>query len=387
MMFYYQLLITSVLFVLLLIAVWNIYLFRKRKINFRNDSELPFVSILIPARNEEGNIRSCVESLLKQNYPDYEVIVLNDSSEDRTGEILGGLQNKYPMLKILQGKLLADGWTGKTYACKQLSEEAKGTWLLFTDADTTHNPESLRFAVSIALVRNTDLLTVFPKMIMKSFSEKLLMPMLFFTAFVLLPFYFVDKKGFTKFAIGVGPFMLFKKSAYDKIGGHDSVKNAIVEDVWLSRKIKEHGLRLAAADGQNMCSVRMYRNFKDIWNGFSKNIFAGFNFSAPALFTVNFMYLILFFMPFLFLINAVLNYQAGLTLTGLTLALAFIQVIILFLIRILLTLKFKLGFISTLLHPLGALIVPVIAFNSWRWIAAGKGSKWKGRIYQIKKPQ
>lgn len=380
-MFYYQLLITSILFVLFLIAVWNVYLFRNRKINIPEDSELPFLSILVPARNEEINICGCVESLLKQDYPNYEVIVLNDSSEDRTGEILCEIQNKYPKLKIMQGKPLAEGWTGKTYACKQLAENANGAWLLFTDADTRHNTDSLRGAMFTALERDADLLTVFPKMTMKTFSEKLLMPMLFFIAFVLLPFYFVDKKGFTKFAIGVGPFMLFKKSAYDKIGGHDSVKDAIVEDVWLSRKIKEHGLRLAAADGQYLCSVRMYRSFKDIWNGFSKNIFAGFNFSTPVLFTINFLYLILFFMPFVFLIMyASFNYQTGFALT-----LIIIQVIILYLIRILLSLRFKLGFISTLLHPLGAFMVPVIAFNSWRWIASGKGSMWKGRIYQNKK--
>jgi chlorobactene glucosyltransferase len=379
-MFYYQLLITSILFVLLLIAVWNIYLFRKRILDVPDDSMLPFVSILVPARNEELNIRDCVESLLQQDYPNYEVIILNDSSDDKTSEILDEIKNKNPKLVILQGKPLAEGWTGKTYACKQLAENANGAWLLFTDADTRHKPCSLRGAMNIAIERNSDLLTVFPKMIMKTFSEKLLMPMLFFIAFVLLPFYFVDKKGFTKFAIGVGPFMLFKRSAYEKIGGYDSVKNAIVEDVWLSRKIKEHGLRLAAADGQNLCSVRMYRNFKEIWNGFSKNIFAGFNFSTPVLFTINFLYLILFFLPFVFLLMyATSNYQAGLTLI-----LVFIQVIILYLIRILLTIKFKLGFISTLLHPLGAFMVPVIAFNSWRWIASGKGSKWKGRIYQIK---
>ena len=291
------------------------------------------------------------------------------------------LQSRYPELKILQGKPLENGWTGKTFACSQLAESAKGEWLLFTDSDTKHKPESLGRAINTALDRNADLLTVFPEMTMKTFPERLLMPLLFFIAFVLLPFYFVDKKGFTKFAIGVGPFMLFKKSAYEIIGGHESVKNAIVEDVWLSRKIKEHRLRLAAADGQGFCSVRMYRGFKDIWNGFSKNIFAGFNFSSPVLFSINFMYLILFFLPFVFF---VLYVSSGFQAEPVYI-LVYIQLIFLYLIRILLTVKFKLGYISTLLHPLGALMVPVIAFNSWRWIAAGKGSKWKGRIYQIKK--
>jgi chlorobactene glucosyltransferase len=132
------------------------------------------------------------------------------------------------------------------------------------------------------------------------------------------------------------------------------------------------------ADGQDLCSVRMYKNFKEIWEGFSKNIFAGFNYSAPALFSIIIVFLILFFAPFVFLIIELTENNLGLVFQ-----LTLIQVIILFLIRILLSIKFRLGLISTLLHPLGAFIVPVIAFNSWRWIAAGSGAKWKGRIYQI----
>src|SRR5204863_4982775 len=119
-----------------------------------------------------------------------------------------------------------------------------------------------------AIATNADMLTLMPRLTMISFAEKLIMPMLMFTITLLLPFYFVDKKGFRKFSIGIGPFMLFKRSAYEKIGGHASVKNALVEDVWLARKIKENGLKLVAADGQKEVSVRMYRNFTDIWNGF-----------------------------------------------------------------------------------------------------------------------
>ena len=377
-MIIYQSAITLILFVLFLIAVWNVYIFRTKK--YPPVSNPPFVSILVPARNEEVNIKQCVSSLLNQDYPNYEVIVLNDSSEDKTGEILNGIKSEYPKLKILQGRQLEEGWTGKTFACKQLADEAIGEWLLFTDADTTHLAGSLIGAMKIALGRDADLLSVFPEMVMKSFAEKIIMPMLFFIAFVLLPFHFVDKKGFTRFAMAVGPFMLFKRSAYDKIGGHASVKNAIVEDVWLSRKIKEHGLKLAVADGQSLCTVRMYRSFKEIWYGFSKNIFAGFNFSTPMLFTINFMYAVLFFLPFVF----IFQYFFSENKNEFEFVLVFIQVIILYLIRILLALKFKLGSVSTLLHPLGALAVPVIALNSWRWIASGTGAVWKGRIYQPK---
>jgi chlorobactene glucosyltransferase len=379
-MLIYHAAITSVLLVLFLIVIWNLYLFRKKEIPKVDDSKLPFVSILVPARNEEENIKNCVTSLLEQEYPNFEVVVLNDSSEDRTGDILKSIQQSYPGLKVITGKQLVEGWTGKTYACKQLAEEAKGEWLLFTDADTTHKKSSLKEAMYTALYRNADLLSVFPKNEMITFSEKLIMPMLYFTSFVLLPHYFVDKKGFVKFGMAVGPFMLFRRSAYDKIGGHESVKHSILEDVNIAKKIKAAGLRLVVADGQSRCTVRMYRNFKEIWNGFSKNIFAGFNYSAPILLTIDILYLLLFFLPFLFLVLYIIS---GFT-AGPAAVLVTAQVIILYLIRILLSLKFGLGFVSTLLHPLGALLVPVIALNSWRWIASGAGAKWKGRVYQIR---
>ncbi len=361
----------------MLICIWNLYILRRKNYPQIPDDKLPFVSVLIPARNEEHNIAQIVNSLLVQDYPSYEVIVLNDNSDDRTGEILLEIQGLHPELKILSGKPLEKGWTGKCFACKQLYEASKGEFILFTDADTLHNRNSLRDSITIALNRNADMVTLFPKMTMVSFAEKLIMPMLWFTVMLLLPFYFVDKKGFIKFSIGIGPFILFKRSAYAAIGGHDSVKNAIVEDVWLARKIKEHGLQLIVADGQHMLSVRMYRNFKEIWNGFSKNIFAGFEFSSIALFSVNLLYLLLFLIPFLlFFIQLSLQFSLNITLilTG-------IQVLILYFTRTIISARFKLGFISTLLHPVGALSVPLIAVNSWRWIKSGLGAKWKGRVY------
>lgn len=376
-MLYYNIFITAVLFALFIICIWNLYLLKRKKYPAFPGSALPFVSILVPARNEEHNIGSILGSLLKQDYPEYEVIVLNDSSEDTTGEIINEISKEFPRLKILNGKPLISGWTGKCYACKQLFDASKGEYILFTDADTIHNPDSLRDSVTIALNRKADMLTLFPKMIMRSFGEKLIMPMLWFTVMMLLPFYFVDKKGFTKFSIGIGPFMMFRRKAYEQIGGHESVKDAIVEDVWLARKIKEKGLQLIAGDGQDIFSVRMYRSFREIWNGFSKNIFAGFEYSTLMLFGINFIYILLFSLPFLLFFIALSSYNGldyAVILTGM-------QIAIIYLSRMLIAAKFKLGVISSFLHPFGAFFVPVIAFNSWRWIKSGKGAKWKGRTY------
>jgi chlorobactene glucosyltransferase len=376
----YNVFITAILFVLLIICIWNVFHIRDNK-NFIDDNHLfPFVSVLIPVRNEEHNIERIVTSLVKQTYPNYEIIILNDNSTDNTISILEKLKHRYPIIKIISGKPLENEWTGKCFACWQLYEASKGEYLLFTDADTYHTKDSIKNAVNIALHTNADLLTVFPKMEMKSFSEKLIMPMLWFTIFMLLPFYFIDKKGFTKFSVGVGPFMLFKRIAYEKIGGHKSVKSALVEDVWLARKIKENNLNLVVKNGYNLLSVRMYRNFKEIWNGFSKNIFAGFNFSSLALFLINLIYILLFIMPFILLfINLYLYFTFNNLLIFLTL-----QVVFIYFCRFILAYKFKLGYFSALLHPFGAAFVPIIAVNSWRWIKSGSGARWKDRTYKPK---
>ncbi len=376
-MLIYNLLVTAILAVLFLIFLSNLYMLRKKYPPNIPDDRLPFVSVLIPARNEERNIENILRSVLEQDYPNYEVIALNDNSEDRTGEIIDSLKVMFPKLKSINGKELENGWTGKCYACSQLYESARGEWLLFTDADTTHYNGSIRDSVELALYRGADLLTLLPRLEMKSVSEKIIMPMLMFTLMCLLPFYFVDKPGFRKYSLGIGPFMLFRRTAYEKIGGHESVKSALVEDVWLGRKIKEYGLKLVCEDGKNMLSVRMYRNFGEIWDGFSKNIFAGFNFSDLSLFGVNMTYFLLFFLPFvLLIIDIFLPFSSKINSI-----LLLIQIILLYLARILLSAKFKLGLISAFLHPLGALTVPVIAANSWRWFRFGKGAKWKGRVY------
>ena len=377
-MLYYNLLITAILFVLFIIFLWNLYVLRKKTYNQIPDAKLPFISVLVPARNEELNIHNILTSLLIQDYPEFEVIVLNDNSGDRTGEIIDEIQKQFPRLKVLNGKHPEEGWTGKCYACKQLYEASNGEYLLFTDADTIHKKNSLRESVKIAINRKADLLTLFPENTLVSFAEKLIMPMLFFTIMLMLPLYFVDKKGFHKFSIGIGPFMLFRRDAYEKIGGHESVKSALVEDVWLARKIKESGLMLAAADGFSILSVRMYRSFKEIWNGFSKNIFAGFNFSSSMLFAVNISYILLFFLPFLFFaieLSLLSHVNLLLILTG-------IQVLILYFARFLLSYRFKLSYISSVLHPFGVIMVPVIAVNSWIWIRLRSGAKWKGRVYK-----
>ncbi|MFZ4591647.1 MAG: glycosyltransferase [Ignavibacteria bacterium] len=360
---------------ILLIILWNMWVFRKRKYNIIPDAELPFVSVLIPARNEERSIRECVESLLVQDYKKFEVIVLNDNSEDSTGMILEELRNKYKELKVINGKPLPAGWSGKNFACHQLYKESQGEYVLFTDADTVHFKDSILNSVTRAINRKADLYTLIPKMTLNSFAEKMIMPGIHFTSFTLLPYYLAETLKSPSFAMGVGPFLLFRREAYEAIGGHEALKNDLVEDVRLAKNIKRFGYKVVVNKGLDILSCRMYQSFKEIWEGFSKNIFPGMGYSSLTLFSVFFVYLILFFMPFAGAMVSLVTGNEYLLYNFLY------QVVLLIIMRVIINSSFKLGFISTLLHPAGVLIISMIGFNSWRWNKIGKGSLWKGRTY------
>ena len=170
--------------------------------------------------------------------------------------------------------------------------------------------------------------------------------------------------------------MLFRKSAYLKIGGHASVANALVEDVWLARRIKEEQLRLIVGDGAPVVRTRMYSNTRELWQGFSKNIFAGFNFSLPVMSAVLSGLLLLFVYPFIALGCVLLFPQKTWQMVPLLLG----QIAFMYAIRILLAIRFNLGLTSALLHPFAVVGMTAIAVNSWRWMRNG-GARWKGRSY------
>lgn len=366
-----SLFLTGILFIVL----WNLWVFRKRKYKSIPENDLPSVSVLIPARNEERNIQKCVESLLSQDYKNFEVIVLNDNSEDSTLEILNEIKNKYSNLRVINGKPLERGWTGKNYACHQLYQESKNEYLLFTDADTVHYENSILNSVTRAINRKADLYSLIPEMTLKGFAERIIMPGIHYTSFTLLPYYLAETLKSPAFAMGVGPFMLFKREVYKEIGGHELFKSDIVEDVRLAKNVKKAGYKVVVNKGIDIFSCRMYQSFTEIWEGFSKNIFPGMNYSSITLFSVFFVYLLLFFMPFVglsisaFTENEILFYNY------------LYQIFIVLLMRVLINHAFKLGFISTLFHPVGIFIISMIGFNSWRWNKLGKGSLWKGRVY------
>lgn len=242
------------------------------KYNLKEESKL--VSILIPARNEEHNISDCMKSCLHQTYSNKEIIVLNDNSTDRTYELLQHFSDK---IKIINGSDLPEGWLGKNWACHQLSKEASGEYLLFIDADVRLNEKAVASAISEMNVSEIGMSSVFPTQIIQSFSEWLIVPLMNWLLLGFLPLILVHKSNNKSFVAANGQFILWRKNIYQKIGGHNSVKNKPVEDMEFARLCKSNGIKIKTLLGGNFIFCRMYSNLKDAINGFSKNFFPGFN--------------------------------------------------------------------------------------------------------------
>lgn len=362
----------SLLFIINLINIF----YQKKIFNLKNETTFkPFISVLIPVRNEEENIEQCVKSVLEQSYDNYELIVLNDNSTDKTDEILSRISNPRFQYKI--GKEKPEDWVGKNFACHQLYQSAKGEYLLFIDADTKLEKNALSGIISFTEKYNPDLVSLMPKEEAGTFWEKIIIPMLHFTVLTLLPMPLVEHTKKESLTMSNGQFMFFKKSFYDFIGGHESLKNKIVEDVWLGRKVKKSGGKLIFANGTDIISCRMYTSYNEIVEGFSKNIFPGLSFSLFGVVFVVLMYSSLYLLPFLLILISLIFYDNGLIYINL------INILIPVLIRIIQSLKFKLSAGYSLLHFFSVIMILKLAIKSYKVYFRKGGAVWKSRTYRI----
>lgn len=246
----------------------------------------PAVSVLIPARNEELNIEMCIKSVLCQSYPDYEVLVLDDHSADSTGEILNRLERNNKKLKVIQGLPLPTAWLGKNWACWQLALHSSGKLLLFIDADVHLSPAALSSAAGLFEKYGLKMLSCFPTQRVISFGERLTVPSMHWILLAFLPLKNVLTSPSPSLIAANGQFIMFERNAYFKAGGHENVSTKVVEDMALARRLKEQTGKVMTVLGGKDVSCRMYRNFSEGLQGFSKNIFPGFNSSAPVFLSV-----------------------------------------------------------------------------------------------------
>lgn len=337
------------------------------------------VSVLVPARNEERHIRDCVASLLAQDYRNLEVLVLNDHSTDRTAAILAELQYEGApaageRLRVLEGKDLPEGWLGKHWACHQLAGAATGELILFTDADTRHGPGSVRHGVAALTAEGADLLTALPHEETVTWAEKLIVPVVPWSILTFLPLAVAYRLRSPAFSATIGQYMLFRRSAYEAIGGHAAVATDPVDDIALGRRIKAQGLCWRVADATRDVRCRMYYSAQEVFEGFSKNLFASFGNRVLPFLAVWLWLEVVYLLPVGVLLARLFgapvpNLNVGLALAGVAAGLASWGMS-----------HLRFGFPAWLipLYPLTMLLALAIALRSVALVRRGR-TTWKGR--------
>lgn len=239
--------------------------------------ERPLVSILVPARDEADTIGACLRSLLAQDYGNFEIIVIDDRSTDATARIVAALAEQDDRLRLVQILELPPGWTGKTHALHIGQQHARGEWLLFVDADTSHHPMCLSTVMRDALRNRADMESLLPKLEARSFWERVIQPFAGTCLMILFPLPKVNNRAERRYGFANGQFILVRRPVYDVIGGHAAVRDKFVEDIHLGRLIRRHGFNLRVVVGRDIACVRMYASLEQIVRGWSRIFYSAVN--------------------------------------------------------------------------------------------------------------
>ncbi len=349
-------------------------------------ADLPTLTVLVAAKDEEDNIETCLQSLLAQDYPQLRVVAINDRSSDRTAEIIDRLAQRDERLTAIHIQELREGWFGKNNAMREGINSAKGDWLCFTDADCSFtSPRALTVAMAYALEQGSDFLSVLPTHQTDSFWERVIQPacsgilMIWFN-----PMKVNDPKSAAAYANGA--FMLMNRKCYDRIGGHEPVKAEVNEDMHMARLAKAAGQRLRVVTNENLYQVRMYATLPQIWSGWTRIFYGCFgtirqlSLSMLAVGTFGLL-------PWLALIVAggMLTINAQPHSLWLTLSIA---AAITCLAEASVMVRFyalsQSGSLYGLMYPLGAMIGLGVLVNAMRRVGGRKTVTWRGTTYRGK---
>jgi glycosyltransferase involved in cell wall biosynthesis len=235
------------------------------------DTPVASVTAIVPARNEEASIAACITSLANQ-LEIAEILVVNDQSTDATASVVRGLMEKIPSLRLLESGELPAGWVGKNHALWVGVREAKSFWLLFSDADAEHEPDSVSRALQIAKEQGAALVSFSPEQITEAWYEKALIPYIYLRLAKRFSYQQVNDPN-SPAAAANGQFLMMRRDIYDAIGGHSGVAGEVLEDVALAMRVKAAGHRISFGSGKGIVHVRMYRSFRAMWQGWKKNLY------------------------------------------------------------------------------------------------------------------
>jgi chlorobactene glucosyltransferase len=329
------------------------------------------ISVLVPARNEERGIGACVDAILAQRHPVFELVVYDDGSTDGTPAILAE-RRADPRLRVERGIPLPEGWVGKPHACHQLSRLARGDLWIFVDADVVLDPDAVGRIVGLLDRWGAGVLTAVPAQETGTWMEKLVLPLLHLTYIAWLPLLTIPLTQDTRFLAANGQILAVSREAHDRLGGFSAVRTEVVDDMAFCRAAKRAGLRVLFADGTRLGRCRMYTSARGVWQGFSKNLYEGLGESPWMLLVVLALYIGAFVLPYALL--ALAPVWAGLWLPAIT------GVALNLLLRVAMAVRYRQNWLGVFLHPVAVLVLMGIALNSWRW--ARRGSiVWAGRTY------
>ena len=322
-----------------------------------------FVSILIPARNEEIDIIDLLQSIKNQNYQHFEVLILDDNSTDNTHKVCADFAKSDDRFKVIKGESLPEGWLGKNFACSQLAKQAKGKYLMFIDADEIIANGLIDNVIHRMKIQSLSLLSLFTNQITVTIGEKLIVPLMHFLLLNLLPMRLIRLSKISAFSAASGQFMFFKADNYREYQWHDQVKNKVVEDIEIMKLVKTCNLNGEALLANGYISCRMYKSFNEAVDGFSKNLLAGFNNSIIG----SLIYMLLVIGG-----PIVIFYYMGTMLLGLAIALIVLERIMISL------LSGQNAFINVLIHPLQMLaLIWIFSVSVYKTLT--NTVIWKGR--------
>ena len=351
---------------------------------FENKSTTtPKVSIILPARNEEDFIGRCLESLRTQDYNDFEIIAIDDSSEDKTGEIIEELTKKDSKIIHVSANEKPQNWMGKNWACMEGFKKATGNIMLFTDADTKFEKNVISLAVSHLQSEDLDALTVIPRLRCIDRITKITLPML---STFLHSRYSALNVNNPKKKVGYffGSFFVIKRKVYEEIGTHEKVKQEIIEDGALGKITKESGYALKMVRGEHLIEALYSRSSKEMWNGLKRLMVPLYHQNSASAVGVFFAVLFILFMPIPLLAYSVIAFEPSLSFSTLLIS-AIISTITIFSASIMETrMGLDLSIMNSVFAPIGSIIV-VLGFLSGI-LHANKSTavSWRGRKYSVK---
>ena len=343
----------------------------------------PKVSVILPARNEEEFIEKCLDSLLEQDYVNYEIVVIDDSSEDSTRKIIEKYAKKNSKIIPVFARPKPDGWMGKNWACMEGYKKTTGELLLFTDADTYHSKKVMSLAVSHLTSLNLDALSAIPKMLTFDFWTKIALPMI--STFLHTRFSALNVNNPTKkTGYFFGSFFIIKKITYEEVGMHEGVKQEIIEDGALGKKVKEAGYKMKMVRGDHLIKAVWARDKSTLWNALKRLMIPLYLQSGKIAIGIFFAVVFLLFVPFLlFAIYAIFQVDS---VSAMILCIAAAVASILIYAGAIIEAKvgLELRIVHALFAPIGSLVV-ILGFLAGLVQAKGSSSvSWRGRSYSMK---